>query len=268
MRLRNCAAKMKLGQAVETTIAHRPFSALGAAAADVNRFLSETVRHKLAVPRWVAKDVCPVTEVQDMDIRATTSPPRTCVQYTLLYFSKEVDRGQLIRAFGRTVFVEHESTFLQVVIDDLDVVMITRQAGDHDLEQSVHKLCSADIETDWQPGAPFLRAFSVQGQDGQHCLVLGLSHTQYDGSSLLRLLEDLSTLYGGSRPVAEFLLFPAYMAHIHDKQVETKALTYWCDILRGSSLAVLDRGRRNDLLAIPVAGEKDLLNQGDGCRRG
>lgn len=251
MRLRDAARVMKLRQAdiiADETSAYQPFSTLRVP--DLEGFLTETVRPKLAVPSWTIKDACPVTDVQAMDIRATIHAPRTSVQYTMLYFSEDVDKSHLIQAFKnlvkthdilRTVFVEHESTFLQLVINDLDITVDTWQASDNGLEQYVTELCKADIEVDWPLGLPFLRAFSVEGRDGQQCLVLGLSHAQYDGISLPRLLEDISTLYSGSE-VTNFVQFPVYMAQIRDQQVETKALDYWRDILKDSSLAVLDQG--------------------------
>lgn len=247
MRLRDAARVLKMKQAVETKIEYHPFSSLGLL--EVDSFLSEHVTPKLGVPSWVIKDACPVTDSQALDIRATITTPRTSVQYTMLYFHKDVDREQLIRAFGhlvrthdilRTVFIEHGSTFLQIVIDDLEIIVDTRQA-DEDLEQFVTELCAKDIEADFHLGSPFLRAFSVNGHGGQHCLILGLSHAQYDGISLPRLLQDLATLYGGGNATG-VLQFPVYMAQTRDKQMETKALDYWRGVLKDSSLTILDQG--------------------------
>lgn len=251
MRLRDAARVMKLKLSnviADKTSAYQPFSTLETL--DVERFLAESVRPKLAVPDWTIKDACPVTDVQAMDIRATIHAPRTSVQYTMLYFSGEIEREQLLRAVKnliqthdilRTVFIELESSFVQVVIDNVDISMNTEKAGDEDLEHYVTELCNADIEADMPLGSPFLRVFSVEGQGGQHCLILRLSHAQYDGISLPRLLQDLSCLYSGG-PVTDFGPFPTYMARIRDQEVETQALDYWRDVLEDSSLAVLDQG--------------------------
>lgn len=248
MRLRDAARVMKLKQVVETTVAYRPFFTLGAL--DVDGFLAEHVRPKLAVPNWVVKDVCLVTDIQAMDVRGTIQIPRTSVQYTMLYFAGDVDREQLMRAFTelvkthdilRTVFVEHEAAFLQVVINDMDISIESRVA-EGSLEDFVSELCESDIETDFLLGSPFPRVFSVEGKDGQHCLVLGLSHAQYDGISLPRLLDDLATLYSGEQ-VTDFLHFPAYIAHTQDEQKRAKALDYWRGVLENSSPTVLDPRR-------------------------
>lgn len=251
MRLRDAARVLKLKQVeVQTEVVYQPFSSLGVS--NVESFLTENVRPQLAEPGWVIKDACPVTDAQAMDIKATISVPRTSVQYTMLYCNKDIDREQLLQAFQelvkthdilRTVFVEYESILLQVVISDLDVAVKSLQAAeDKDLETYVSELCAADAEVDFVLGSPFVRAFTVEGKDGQHCLVLGLSHSLYDGLSLPRLLQDLATLYSGKQ-VTDFVPFSAYMARIHDKKVETKALNYWRDLLKDSSLAVLDQGR-------------------------
>ncbi len=171
----------------------------------------------------------------------------------MLYFpgNSDVDRAQLLRAFHglvqahdilRTVFIEHDSTLFQVVLKDLEVP-VTTHLGEHEtLEGSVHNLCAAHIEEPgaFQLGSPFLHMFLVQGKEGQgECLVMALSHAQYDGVSLPGLLRDLETLYTGNEPVASEP-FSSYLAQTRDEGAQTKALDYWSKLLDGSSLSVLD----------------------------
>lgn len=247
MRLGDVARVLKVDQVSSSRKAqpYRPYSTLGSLNATL--FLAEVVRPKLADPSWAVQDVLPVTDSQALDITGTTQAPRTSIQYTMLYFDDGIDQDQLLRACNnlvkthdilRTVFIEHESTFYQVVLEDLDTP-VTKEVADKGLEQFITELCAAHIETDFSLGSSFLKMFHVEGKDGQHCLILELSHALYDGISLPRLLQDLETLYKGEK-VADFEPFSSYMARISNERGQGKALSYWSGLLSGSSLSVLD----------------------------
>ena len=246
MRLGDAARVLKVNQVSEEKAQpYNHFSMLDVS--DIEPFLSEVVRPKLANPRWSIRDVYPVTDSQALDVRATIQAPRTSIQYTMLYFNQGIDRERLLRACRelvkvhdilRTVFIEHESTLFQVVLEELDVP-IAPQLADKDLEQFATDLCTVHIESEFHLGSSFLQMFLVEGKDNQTCLVIGLSHAQYDGMSLPRLLQDLETLYTGEK-LACFKPFSWYIAQIRDLCAQTKALNYWSKLLNGSSLSALD----------------------------
>lgn len=243
MRLGDAAKVLKMNAVSEAKKApvYKPFSTLGLE--DVERFLSEVVRPKLVGGEgWNVKDAAPVTDSQAMDIRGTIQIPRTSVQYTMLYFD-DIDRDRLFRACRelvrthdilRTVFIQHESAFYQVVLQELYGPLIERHAADAGLDQLVKDVCLEDAETELRLGAPFLKFLHVSGNDGRQCLVVRLSHAQYDGVSLPRLLQDLEAFYTGGTP-SPSVPFPHYMAAISDEATRTAALDYWRDLLRGSS---------------------------------
>lgn len=246
MRLGDAARVLKVNSAsTGKTQPYKPFSTLGLS--NVGQFLADVVRPKLAVPDWSIKDAAPVTDSQALDIKDTVNAPRTSVQYTMLHFTNGIDQERLFRACKelvkthdilRTVFIEHESTFFQVVLHELDTPLVTRRA-DEDIDELVNEVCTEDIESDFSLGSSFLRLFHVEGKDGRHCLFIGLSHSLYDGLSLPRLLEDLETLYSSGK-VADYEPFPSYIARTTDQAIQTKALAYWRDLLQGSSLSVLE----------------------------
>lgn len=245
MRLCDAAKVLKMGKASNEKVQpYKPFSLLGHL--DIEKFLSEIVRPKLANPGWSISDVSPVTDAQDLDIKATIRAPRTSIQYTMLYFDSGIDRERLLRSCKdlvkthdilRTVFIEHESAFLQVVLDDIDVPVIKKQA-DRELEEYVTDFCTSHIETTFDLGTSFVKMFHIEGNGGQECLVIGLSHAQYDGFSLPRLLRDLETLYIGEK-IVDFEPFSKYMARISDDRIQTKAVNYWRDLLKDSPLSVI-----------------------------
>jgi hypothetical protein len=165
----------------------------------------------------------------------------------MLYFDGSVDRERLFRACSdlvktheilRTVFITHESVFLQVVLDELEIPVCTLKT-DKELDQYVADLCREDIESNFQLGSPFLRLLHVEGNNGDTCLIIGLSHAQYDGISLPRLLQDLNSLYTGTQ-LAAFSPFSSYMAQISEEFIQNKASTYWRNLLSDSSLSILD----------------------------
>ncbi|KAL4933411.1 nonribosomal peptide synthase SidD [Aspergillus undulatus] len=248
MRLGDAAKRLKVDQAPmgKKKQAYKPFSTLGSGVSDLERFLAEAVRPKLLDSSWSVRDVCPVTDSQALDVRQTVSAPRTSIQYTMLFFDKGVDAEKLLAACNelvkthdilRTIFVEHESSFLQVILDTLEAP-VTKQQTDKDLDTYVRELCAEDIESSFTLGSPFLNFFHIQGAADQHALVLRLSHAQYDGISLPRVLRDLETLYTGAR-ITTFDPFPSYIAQIHEESASQKAIAYWSNLLADSSLSVL-----------------------------
>lgn len=245
MRLGDAAKVMKLGQgSVDKAVDYKPFMTLGDIYID--GFVSEIVRPKLANPEWPIQDICTTTDSQVLDIKATISAPRTSLQYTMLYFNQPIDRERLLRACNelvkthdilRTVFIEQDSNFLQVVLGEL-AIPIEVHRGDNDLEQSVKDICKRDTETGLSLGAPFTKFFQVENNAGQECIVLRLSHAQYDAASLPRMLEDLETLYRGQK-LDKAISLPAYVASITTTSAQTKAISYWQNLLKNSTLSVL-----------------------------
>lgn len=252
---------------------YRAFSGLEwrTSKANVQDFLAAEVRPKLVDPGWQIQDAAGVTDSQALDILGSIHKPRTSIQYTMLYLNSSIDRQRLLDACTRliqtheilrTVFVEHQSTFLQIVLEQLETSVITEKTGDESLEQVVEDFCKRDAEDDstFQLGAPFIRFFHLTStkDDQKQCLVLRLSHAQYDGMSLPRLLSDLATLYADqSLPACE--PFPAYVAHISQPSVQEKALSYWRQLLSGSKLSIIsplapspgEKGLFKEMIAIP-----------------
>ncbi|KAJ5366847.1 hypothetical protein N7541_000788 [Penicillium brevicompactum] len=245
MRLGDAAKVLKVDQAKENVQTYKPFATLSNL--DIKMFLASTVRPKLANPGWSIQDVSSITDSQAMDIRGTVNAPRTSYQYTMLYFDQSINQEQLLRACDdlvkthdilRTVFIEHESNFLQVVLERTPA-HVSMHKTDQDIESYVTSLCKSDIESNFELGSPFFKIFHVAGDNGKQCLVLGLSHAQYDGVSLPRLLQDLETLYTGGK-VVDFEPFASYISRVSDGRLQTQAVTYWTKLLKDSSLSVLD----------------------------
>ncbi|KAK3353929.1 nonribosomal siderophore peptide synthase Sid2 [Lasiosphaeria hispida] len=271
MRLGDAAKVLKVNQRpVEKLVkVYNPFSLLGHPQPEL--FVEEVVRPRLADPSWAVQDVYPVTDSQLLDIKATVHAPRTSIQYTMLYFNDGIDRERLLRACHqlvqahdilRTVFIEYESTFFQVVLEELNAP-VSMHLADKDLEEFVTELCTSHIELDFHLGSSFLQMFAVEGKDGQECLAIGLSHALYDGVSLPKLLRDLEALYAGNK-VTDSSPFSAYMAQTREVSLCTKAASYWRTLLSGSSLSTINTPSQTPqrgifkFVSVPISPPRDI----------
>ncbi|KAI5199853.1 nonribosomal peptide synthase SidD [Aureobasidium subglaciale] len=244
MRLSDAAKVMKLDaveKAKKQTQLYKPFSTLGMS--DVEKFLSDAVKPKLANSSWIVRDVLPVTDTQALDIKQTISPPRTSLQYSTMIFDQGMNSEKLFDACKqlvqtqeilRTVFIEHDSIFYQVVLEELDEIVVCEQV-EGDVKQQIEALCTADIEQDFPLGSSFAKITHVRANDGKEALVFRLSHAQYDGVSLPTLLTDLETLYKGGKIVSE--PFANYISATLEPSAQSKSLDYWKNLLSGSSLS-------------------------------
>lgn len=246
MRLGDAAKVMKLdvvSRVKKQTRTYKPFSTL--TVPDVETFLSEFVRPRLANTSWVVRDVLPVTDTQVFDIKQTTSAPRTSLQYTTMIFDKSIDSDRLLVACKqlvsthdilRTVFIEHNATYYQAVLETIVDMVVSKQV-EGDLKQRITDICTADIEEEFALGSAFAKIMHVKSSNGQEGLIFRLSHAQYDGVSLPALLTDFETLYKGGKISSE--PFATYISATMEPSLQRKSLTYWKDLLAGSSLSSL-----------------------------
>jgi aryl carrier-like protein len=233
---------------------YKPFSLTGVENAAI--FVADVIRPRLQDPSWTVKDVCPVTDSQAIDVVGTVRNPRTSVQYTTLRSATGFDLARLTKACQvlvdahdilRTVFVEHDSALLQVVLESLQIPVATHTTNaEEDLEKSVERICTAHLEdpSSFKLGGPFVHFMLVRngaGDTQEECFVFALSHALYDGVSLPLLLRDLSTLYAGQTPspAAAPVPFTSYLALTRDRANAEPALSYWRGLLAGSRPSVL-----------------------------
>ena len=247
MKLGDAAGVLKVGRVSQRRLEPPArFSLLDDLKTDVATFLSQAIYPKLADPQWTVQDVLPATDSQALDVKATIRAPRTSMQYTLLHFDSVLERQRLVEACRawvtaheilRTVFIEHDSDLLQVVLEQLEVPVISHRTNGS-LEQSVDDICIASIESEMPLGSPFLKLWLVEDEQGKQCLIIGLSHAQYDGVSLPVLLRSLAAFYDRRGAVAAEP-FSSYVGLTRNADVRGNAIKYWQHLLSGSSLSVL-----------------------------
>ena len=248
MRLSDAAKVMTVTEVTkETAPSYKAFSIIDVPSNGIKTFLAGEVYPKLADSQWAVKDVCPVTDSQALDVKATINAPRTSYQYTMLFMDRTIDVDKLLRSCNelvkvhdilRTVFIAHESSLLQVVLENLTVPVTLKKTSDPDLEAFVRNVCELRAEESFELGKPFVEFTHVEGVEGKHALVIGLSHAQYDGVSLPNLLRDLECLYAGGE-MQTSQPFSHYISRTLDSKVQDKSKEYWSSLLKDSSMSTL-----------------------------
>ena len=247
MQLGKAAQVLKTGEGQLLKLQRpKPYSLLSGLNSSISEFLEGLVYPKLSDPKWIIQDVIPVTDSQIVDIEATIHARRTSMQYVALYPDFVIDQQRLadtckawVNAHDilRTVFISGESNYLQVVLKELEVPIV-RQTGIQDMSAAVADVCARDVETEMPLGSSFLKIRLVEDDNHKQCLILGVSHAQYDGISLPALLRNFEALYA-EKSVPSTENFPSYMGWVLNQEVQSPSIKYWKILLAESSISVL-----------------------------
>ncbi|KAI0508854.1 peptide synthetase [Xylaria bambusicola] len=220
-----------------------PFSLLDVD--DAKAFIAENVQPMLFQENLKILDVLPTRPLQQVAVKGTTELPRYSARYELFHLSGPVDTTRLFQSCHdlvakneilRTVFVEAASKCYGVVLEALPVAIDQYDiAGD--ISSFVHKLCDLDIQTRMPLGSPFVKFFFVRGEGDSSCLIIRISHAQYDEICLTGLLRQLAALYD-SQPTRNSAPFSSFVYYAVQKGIP-QSIPYWRDLLEGSALTVL-----------------------------
>ncbi|KAI0551290.1 peptide synthetase [Xylaria curta] len=216
-----------------------PFSLLDVE--DAKTFVAETIQPMLFRDDLTVLDVLPTRPLQEIAVKGTTQLPRYSARYELFHLSGAVDKTKLFQSCQelvarneilRTLFVVAAGVCYGIVLKDLTVA-IDEYDIEGDLDTFVHKLCDMDVQTKMPLGSPFVKFFFIQGEHDQSCLVIRISHAQYDEICLTGLLRQLAALYEG-RPTRDSAPFSSFVYHAVQKGIP-QSITYWRELLQGSS---------------------------------
>ncbi|KAM4065833.1 AMP-binding enzyme [Hirsutella rhossiliensis] len=223
---------------------NKPFSLLRVQ--DCRRvWVPNVIQPQLADSSWTVADVLPARPLQQLAVNGTTQVPRYAVRYELMHSDVGLDRARLTRACDdlfarneilRTVFIQHDGQCLGVVIQDLPVSFV-HHVIDGDVQQFSKQLCQLDVLTSMPLGSSFVKWFLIESTKGPCCLILRLSHAQYDEMCLPFLLRQLSALHE-NKPVPASVPFSSYVGHVLQESLPA-SVSYWRDLLAGSSMTVL-----------------------------
>ena len=217
------------------------FSVLGAA--DVGTFIQDHISPKIGVFRGGITDVLPVTDFQALSVVGAMLKSRWMLNYFFFDGQGYLDLTRLKRSVFklvqsldilRTVFVYCGDRFWQVVLRKLRPQFQVYDT-EEDLDVFTRNLRESSMEAYPQLGEAYVQV-SVVKKTGTnaHRIILRLSHAQYDGICLPKIIEALKVCYEGK----EVLPSPAFSSYALQATgpANRKSYDYWKALLRGSSM--------------------------------
>jgi hypothetical protein len=202
----------------------------------------DSVISKVQVFKGGITDVFPVTDFQSLAITGSLLESKWMLNYFFLEGDGPLDLRKLkqaayriCQAFDvlRTVFVPYGDRFLQVVLRKLQPEFIYQQTDD-DLETFTADLRAGDREHGPRLGEAFTQFVVVkQKQSGVYRIFMRLSHAQYDGVCIGKILEALQSGYNGL-PVSSAPSFGNFVRE--SAKAVAGAHDHWRETLRGSKM--------------------------------
>jgi len=202
----------------------------------------DSVISKVQVFKGGISDVLPVTDFQGLAITGTLLESKWMLNYFYLDGPGPIDLRKLkqtafrlVQAFDilRTVFVPYGDRFLQVVLRKLTPDFIYQET-DLDLDDFTAELRQRDREHGPRLGETFIKfVVAKQKKTGHHRIFMRLSHAQYDGYCLPKILGSLEDGYNG-RPISSAPSFSNYVRE-SAKTIEG-AHDHWREVLKGSKM--------------------------------
>ncbi|KAK9848977.1 AMP-dependent synthetase/ligase [Penicillium brevicompactum] len=203
---------------------------------------------KIGVFKGGIADVLPVTDFQAMSLTATIFKSRWMLNYFYLEGNGPLDLRRLresclkvVDAFDilRTVFVCFHDQFFQVVLRKIRPSIFVYET-DRALDEFTMTLQQRDREYGPREGEQYVQFYVVKkkGSD-QHRILIRLSHTQYDGVCLPRIMSALKSGYEGT-PLPPITPFASYLRQLPGI-VGPDHYRHWSELLKGSQMTQIVR---------------------------
>jgi hypothetical protein len=202
----------------------------------------DSVISKVQVFKGGISDVFPVTDFQALAITGTLLESKWMLNYFYLDGGAPLDLRKLkqaafrmVEAFDilRTVFVPYGDRFLQVVLRKLQPEFIYQQTDD-DLETFTTDLRQRDREHGPRLGEAIIQfVVAKQKQTGRYRIFMRLSHAQYDGLCVFKILCALQDGYNGLSVSSA----PSFGNFVRETaKTVAGAHEHWREVLRGSKM--------------------------------
>ncbi|GLA80039.1 nonribosomal peptide synthase [Aspergillus tubingensis] len=226
--------------------------------------LLDVICPKIGVFKGGIADVLPVTDFQSMSIAATLFGSRWMLNYFFLDGSGPLDLRRLRESFLRvvdafdilrTVFVCHRGQFFQVVLRKIRPDIFVHET-EQSLDEYTNSLQKRDREQDPRQGEQYVQFYVVKKKKSdQHRILIRMSHAQFDGVCLPKIMNAIKLGYEGSTlpPVFSFSNYMRMLpgnitpAHYH----------HWSTILKGSKMTdIIRRTQPNTFMHIGAFAEQ------------
>ncbi|OGE56404.1 hypothetical protein PENARI_c003G09293 [Penicillium arizonense] len=203
---------------------------------------------KIGVFKGGIADVLPVTDFQAMSLTATLFKSRWMLNYFYLEGNGPLDLRRLresclkiVDAFDilRTVFVCFHDQFFQVVLRKIRPSIFVYET-DRALDEFTLTLQQRDREYGPREGEQYVQFYVVKrkGSD-QHRILIRLSHTQYDGVCLPKIMAAIKHGYEGS-PLPPVIPYASYLRQLPGT-IGPDHYRHWADLLKGSQMTQVVR---------------------------
>ena len=211
-------------------------------AVNIETFIQEYICPKIGVFRGGIVDVLPITDFQALSVTGAMLGSRWMLNYFFFDGQGHLDLTRLKNAVFklvlnfdilRTVFIHCGDRFWQVVLRKLRPQFQVYDT-EEDLGDFTRNLRESSIDAYPRLGEPFIQ-FSVVRKIGTnaHRIILRLSHAQYDGICLPKIIEALKDCYEG-KDVEPSPSFSNYVTAATGPG-NRESYDYWKGLLRGSS---------------------------------
>lgn len=210
---------------------------------NVEVLLQNTICPKVHTFRGGILDVFPVTDFQALAVTGALLESRWMLNYFYLDGRGALDLRrlkqsafQLVQAFDilRTVFVHSGDRFLQVVLRKFQPEFTVCET-DSDLDTFTTSLQESDRQSGPQLGEAYVQ-FKVVRQKGsdRHRIILRLSHAQYDGVCMPKILAALQAGYD-DQPIPAAPAFSDYV-RLSAGAIASDHYDHWSNLLKGSAM--------------------------------
>ncbi|KAJ5160376.1 Nonribosomal peptide synthetase 1 [Penicillium canariense] len=203
---------------------------------------------KIGVFKGGIADVLPVTDFQAMSLTATLFKSRWMLNYFFLEGNGPLDLRRLresclkvVDAFDilRTVFVCFHDQFFQVVLRKIRPSIFVYET-DRALDEFTMNLQQRDREYGPREGEQYVQFYVVKKKESdQHRIMIRLSHTQYDGVCLSKIMSAIKLGYEGS-PLPPVTPFASYLRQLPGT-ITPDHYNHWSNLLKGSQMTQVVR---------------------------
>ncbi|KAJ6202525.1 nonribosomal peptide synthetase 1 [Bipolaris maydis] len=215
-----------------------PFSLLSSTRQD--HLLSELLKSDESLCSTEVSDILPATHMQHVVISRGIRSRPLAFNYLFLDMGYEVDIPRLkdacstlVQHFSmlRTKFVYLEGNLWQVVLRSPGLRFSEFELS-KPLEKASDVICTHDIAQSSPTELPTSFMF-IKSADGEHRLIIRLSHAQYDGVCLPKILDTLSCIYN-RKPLGPSYPFSTFLAYAQSQRPASEL--YWRRLLQGSNM--------------------------------
>ena len=215
-------------------------------AANTDAFIQDYLCPKVGVFRIGIVDAFPVTDFQALAITGSLLEPRWMLNYLFFDGVGFVDINRLRKAASalvqhfdilRTVFISCGNSFLQVVLKSIRPHVLVYET-DTDLDEYTRQLRQESPSAYPRLGEPYIQFMVIKKLNSSaHRIVIRLSHAQYDGVCLPKIVEAFKIAYEAKETLPESSPpFSNYVKEATAGNASQGNYEYWNGLLKGSSM--------------------------------